>query len=235
VGTVIEQRPEAGAILTDVENMVVNIVISKGPEVFPVPDLTGRTVADAQQLVSEYNFKVVQAEARFDDTAEVDTIIEQDPTAETELPGGSTITVTVSKGVESVTVPDVVGQTKKKATALLKDAGFAVNPSEQYSTSVKAGNVIEQNPRVGASLKKGDSVDIVISLGPEIREVTVPTVTTLPETAAKTTLENSGLKVTIVYEPTNLTGSVISQNPAGGKKVKEGTTVTIVVDDEAPQ
>ncbi|MDR1412386.1 MAG: Stk1 family PASTA domain-containing Ser/Thr kinase [Actinomycetes bacterium] len=236
-GQIISQDPggdTAIAIDPKGEATPIDYVISSGPELFEVPGLKNMTVTEAKSAVANYGFQIVVGEERYDDDVEEGKIIEQTPVAtdETQLPRGSEITVVVSNGIQSVEVPKVTDLTEAKATSALKTAGFTVNVTSDYSSTVKKGTVISQNPKAGVSTKKGTVVDIVISLGAEIKQVTVPTVVGLSEENAKTLLGNAGFKVKVKYTTVNNTGNVVEQSPAGQSKQPEGTTITITVDSE---
>ena len=147
---------------------------------------------------------------------------------------GTEVTIFVSQGPAPVAVPDVVGLDQVDATAKLVGAGFTVTKTLESSSSVPAGRVIRTEPAAGQLQAKTSPVTMVVSSGP--KQVTVPDVVGMSQSAATSTLENAGLKVTVVQTvstPANV-GKVISQNPSGNTKVDDGTSVTITVGIAAP-
>jgi serine/threonine-protein kinase len=142
----------------------------------------------------------------------------------------TTITLKVSSGKASETVPGVTGKTEEAAKAALSAKGFAAKVTTEYSSSVAQGNVIRQSPSEGTAAESGSTVTIVVSLGQE--NVKVPSVTGSSYDSAKSLIESYGLKVSRgedQYSSTVSSGTVISTSPASGTSVAPGTTVTITV------
>jgi len=131
------------------------------------------------------------------------------------------------------TVPNVVGMQESEARAALAHAGLAVGAViSQNSDTVPEGRVISQSPPAGAALGEGAAVDLVVSLGAEPVLATVPDVTGLEEAAAVAALHAAGLvtgDVDEAYSGTVAAGLVISQNPAAGASVVEGSEVNLVL------
>lgn len=94
----------------------------------------------------------------------VGSVIGQNPSGGSMLRTGSNIVLTVSKGIERVVVPGVVGESSGAATQALKNKGFSVSIEKQYSSTAK-GVVIHQYPESGKKVEKGSNVQIVVSLG----------------------------------------------------------------------
>jgi len=224
-GYVIDQYPEAGAELANPADTRVTLTVSKGEEEFEVPDLTGMTLDEARQVVADADFDI-RSTTEHHATVPADQIISQSPEAGTELAGGSVINVVVSQGVESVDVPNVRTMTRAQANTTLTNAGFQVSVREVFSNDVNEGIVIDQNPRQGASLQRGSTVEITVSRGPET--VAVPNVLNQTEDAARTTLTNAGFVVRVSHAAGDQ-GIVIGQSPNAGQRAQPGSTVTITV------
>ena len=154
-GEVITQTPEPGAQAT--KGSLVTLVISEGPELKQVPDVTGKPVAEAKSTLTAAGFKVKTTEA-FNDTVKKGVVISQNPTANVFVNAGSQISIVVSKGVETVTVPDVTGKGEAEATSQLEALGLVVTVN--YQISPDEGFVLTQDPLPGAVLKRGDGVTI---------------------------------------------------------------------------
>jgi beta-lactam-binding protein with PASTA domain len=147
---------------------------------------------------------------------------------------GTRVRINVSKGVQPVGVPPVVGQPYDSAASTLEGAGFKVVrrnvPSDQ-----PADTVVAQSPAANTLARPGSTITLNVSKGPKTS--TVPDVTSLDEAGARSTLEQSGFKVNVTNEPTTDPGQdgfVLSQDPAGGTQAPAGTTVTIVVGKFTP-
>jgi serine/threonine-protein kinase len=136
-------------------------------------------------------------------------------------------------------VPKVAGQTVTVATARLKAAGYAVDShiTRQFSDEAKSGTVISTDPRAGQRLSQGESVALVVSLGPEL--VSVPDVRTMTVSAAESELHNRGL----TYDPTPRTqhsihvkqSHVITTDPKPGAQIEPNKPIVIIVSSGPPQ
>ena len=145
---------------------------------------------------------------------------------------GHTVTTVISRGVETKTVPDVVGKTKDQASAAIKGAGLTLGTvTEEYSASVASGKVISSDPKAGKVIQHTEKVSIVVSRGKE--PVTIPDVTGMSEDEAKKTLEDVGLKkgkVSQEYSDSMDKGKVISSSPiAGASGYSKGDSVDLTI------
>lgn len=162
---------EGDVVAVDAE---IIIQVSGGAELLMVPDVTGYEDAQAVTLIEEAGFKVSHAYA-YDEEVEKDKVISQDPVANTQAPAGSTITIVVSNGSEKaeVKIPNLNGLTEAEAIASIEGLKLKVGTiSEEYSETVEAGRVISQSPVQNTDAVEGDTVDFVISKGPEPKEST---------------------------------------------------------------
>jgi eukaryotic-like serine/threonine-protein kinase len=132
--------------------------------------------------------------------------------------------------VSKVNVPAVTGVPQTVATQTLKNEGLAVGTISFETNAKSKGIVLSQNPTAGTSVDKDTTVDLVVSNGPHIPIVTVPTVTGLQLTAAIPLISAQGLNYSVrdITSPKPV-GTVISQTPAGGAKVKQNVPVVLTV------
>ena len=157
------------------------------------------------------------------------TVVAQAPAGGELVNEGSTVQINVSKGLEPLDVPNVIGQQYDNAAGQLQGRGFAVARRDVDSSQPK-DTVIDQQPKGGSELARGGTVTLYVSKGP--KESTIPDVTSQDEAAATQALEQSGFTVDVVDQDTfdpDQDGIVLSQDPPGGTKAKPGSTVTIVV------
>lgn len=141
--------------------------------------------------------------------------------------GATFLAVTLSKPV----VPDVVGKTQADAAATLKSAGMRMVVTGQApSSTATVGVVVTQTPAAGAKVARNAQVGVVLSSGKP--SVTVPSVSGQTLENASSALTGAGLVVGTVDKQNSTTfpdGTVISQSPAGGQTVTQGTTINLVV------
>jgi beta-lactam-binding protein with PASTA domain len=130
-----------------------------------------------------------------------------------------------------VAVPNLEGLTQDAATTAITGAKLTLGTvTQQTSSTVDTGKVASQDPASGSSLAEGSPVNLVISSGPQM--VTVPAVDGLTQAEATTAITGATLKVGIVTpqnSDTVATGSVISQDPAKGSSVAQGSPVNLVI------
>jgi eukaryotic-like serine/threonine-protein kinase len=128
----------------------------------------------------------------------------------------------------NVTVPDVVNQTTAQATRTLQNDNLTVGKTEtDVSATVANGVVMSTDPKAGASVSKNSAVDLVVSAGPAVQ---VPSVTGKQLTQAEQFLTAAGLGYVPHFVTSNqLVGTVLTQDPAGGAKVKSTTKVVLTV------
>ncbi len=122
-------------------------------------------------------------------------VISADVTAGTMIMPGTTVTLTVSSGDSGREVPDIEGLSFADAERRLTDAGFQVNKTESYSTSIAKGNVIYQNPAAHEKAPEGSVITVNVSLGEEDVKMRVPNLLGLPEDEAVIKIIEAGLEV----------------------------------------
>ncbi len=224
-GLVIGTDPDAHSEVRRFEQ--VELIVSKGPELFAVPALLGRTEVEAAAELGAAGFAVGSITEEYSETAPSGEVIGQAPQQGTDTRRNSTVDLIVSLGPAPVPVPDVAGRPEAEAVELLEAAGLAaaVSGNQEYSRTVPAGSVLRQEP-VGVEVQRGTTVALTLSRGPRI--VRVPNVFSLSEDRAVDALEAAGFTVQIDYTfGSAVLGLVAGQSPTGEQP--EGTTIRITV------
>lgn len=191
-----------------------------------VPSVTGLTLSEANSRLGRANLRAKEGMTRPSGAAPKGTVVEQNPLAGTIDAPGTVVTLTVSAGQRAAPVPEVAGMSRRDAERALEEAGFGVGAVTQRSSSTARGTVIETSPAGGASAIVPGPIELVLSSGPAA--VTVPDVTGKSYGAARNTLEQLGFTVTglgLDSASTLPAGTVVTQNPAGGRTVPSGVTV----------
>lgn len=159
-GAIISQTPGAGTEAQ--EGTIVDLVVSKGESLVKVPNVVGKSVEDATTLLEQLGLDVDKNE-EYSDTVEEDKVISQDPGTGTEVKTDSTVTITVSKGKELVTVPNLINMTEAEAITVLEDLGLEADI--EYSGPISEGDVgyvLDQNPMANTKIEKGSFVRIFV-------------------------------------------------------------------------
>ena len=203
------------------------------PVIVSVPDLKGKTVAEATTSLTNVQLVLGQQDAKADDNAAKGTIISQDPAAGENIEQGQAINITVSSGKEQTTVPDLVDLARvDDARIALTDARLILGKQTQVDSDKPEGTIVSQSVSPNSSVDVGTRVDVEVSSG----KVAVPDVVNKTKTQARNDLINAGFQVQITYEATDVEapGTVLAQTPAAKTMVKKGTTVTITVAQALP-
>lgn len=224
-GRVVSQDPAGGVLL---EGKPIALTISAGPPALAVPNVIGMTVEVATVRLRTHQLEVGKITERFDVEPE-GTIIEQNP-ADGKLDWGETVDLVVSKGPQSVGVPDVTGMGVEKAKESLLAAGFQVSVTDVYSDDIAPGKVVGTVPGGGAEAPEGSTIEIQKSIGPEFKELVMPDVRNMSLDAARSTLVGMGLRVSVQEVTSGCTnGTVVDTDPLPGTKIRENDRVALFV------
>jgi serine/threonine-protein kinase len=201
-----------------------------GPQSALIPNVVGKSRAEAQMILTEAGFMVGAVTEDYSDSVPAGAIASQQPAGDSSAKKGTSVALTLSRGPNMASVPTVTGMTESEAFKALEGAGF--NPQalpSEYNKDVASGNVIKQTPEGGTEAAKGSTVSYVVSRGTEL--VQVPDVTGKSQSSATSTLEKAGFKVSTKEATSDKTdkGLVMSQNPPSGVSVAKGSTVSITV------
>jgi serine/threonine-protein kinase len=128
-----------------------------------VPAVTGLTVVEAQKVLEDAGFKIKLKEA-YDASVTPGTVMKQDPAPKTMKKSGATVTITICRGLEILTVPNVTGQTLDQAKQNLEAAGYKVgNVTKTWDSSKGKDVVLKQSPKADSKLPKGTAIDLVLN------------------------------------------------------------------------
>ncbi|MGO1543708.1 MAG: Stk1 family PASTA domain-containing Ser/Thr kinase [Gulosibacter sp.] len=203
-----------------------------------VQDVVGMSQDEAQALLEEDGL-VVEIETSPSDDVDIDEVMSQTPPAESSVPHGSTVTLTVSAGPSSVNVPNLSNLTEEQAAEALESAGLTLGSVyREDSINVDEGIIIRSEPGIGAAAAPGSSVDIYVSNG----QVTLPNLIGENVEDAKDIIGSLGLQY--IEDPQSCTaepGYPVTQQSVQPGKVDQASSVTISYcadegqNDPAPQ
>jgi serine/threonine-protein kinase len=197
-----------------------------------VPRVTGKQLVQARAALEKDGFKVKETRVR--SSADLDTVVDQDPDGGTQADENSTVELEVSNGPGDVRVPSVEKLPQAQAVRELNKVGLKVNIDEENSDTVRDGLAIRTVPREGTLVTRNTRVRLFVSAGPS--KVEVPDVVGLSRESAEQLLGNTGLEVAVNEEESDQReNEVLSQDPGGGSRVVKGTRVTITVSTGRPK
>ncbi|MDN5795140.1 MAG: Stk1 family PASTA domain-containing Ser/Thr kinase [Intrasporangium sp.] len=224
-GQVIGLTPTAGTEVR--KRSVVTLVVSKGPERYTVPDLTGVKAGQVERTLHKLTLTLGPRTEQWSETVPKGEVVSQDPATGTSVGRGAAVSLVVSKGREPITVPEVVGKPLTDAQAAITAAGLEIERADDaHSGTVAKGSVISQKPAEG-TLHRGDKVTVTVSKGPVM--VQVPSVVGKRVKAAEKTLTDLGLKVRIERPLGEFFELVRNQSVRAGQSAPKGSTIVLTV------
>ena len=201
------------------------------PKEVQIPNLVNMTEEEAKAELDKLKIKYNKVNEAYSTEVEAGKIMTQDPPYRDnfKIKEKSTISVVISKGTETTTVPKVIGMKYDEAVKALEEAKLEVEKVEEASKTVEAGIVISQETAANTTANAGDKVTIHVSTG--VAQAEVPSVMGKTEAEARTAITDKNLKVEVKYDSdtSKENGVVIAQSVNAGKEVDEGTTITITV------
>ncbi|MFJ9003525.1 Stk1 family PASTA domain-containing Ser/Thr kinase [Streptomyces canus] len=195
-----------------------------------VPALLAKTEAQARDRLDEAGLDTGKVTYDYSDTVKRGTVISTDPEVGARIRNNDSVSITVSKGPQTVKVPDVQGDALSTARTRLKAEGLQPGMvTREFSDDVPKGFVISTDPESGRTLRAGSAIALTVSKGAPID---VPDVTGEDLADARADLTEAGLKVKIATTRVNSefdAGQVAKQTPAGDSQAADGDTVTLTI------
>jgi serine/threonine-protein kinase len=196
IGVVVRSEPAEGVDLD--EGGTLTLVVSSGPALRELPELTGLTTEAASNLLIERGLVLQLGDQPYDETVPAGLVISwtiaDQPglvAGDTVLPG-TTVLVTVSAGPAPRFVPDLTDVPLANASAALTELGLvAVQGADEFSNDVAVGAVMRQDPMPGTEVARGTTVTIIVSKGPDL--VAIPGLADLNLQQVTAVLNGAGL------------------------------------------
>ncbi|MGH2733382.1 MAG: protein kinase domain-containing protein [Actinomycetota bacterium] len=222
-GEVVASRPAPGKLLARGSSVV--LVVSRGPDLADVPRLGGLGRGEAEELIR--GARLIVGEVREQHAPQPPgTVLDQEPEPG-KVRAQTPVNLVVSAGPELAAVPDVAGKRFEEARAALRQAGFGALRAEVFHEA-PVGTVVDQTPKPGTSLEKGDSVRLVVSKG--ARPFAMPDVGGKTCAEAKGLLESLGLAVSVQSRGRGCSSNPVQgQDPLPGAMVRKGQEATLYV------
>ena len=208
-GSVIRTQPPSNTIINP--DSLVTIIVSVGPEAFPIPYVLDIETERAIYVVEESGFTLGQLLEVNDENIPRGFVISQNPVAGTKMSPGTTVDLVVSKGPSLIEISDLSRKSPEDAIQILETLGFEYELIEEYSEDVEIGLVSGTIPEAGEIVTPDELIQVIVSLGIKIE---VPEVEGLGYEDAINILEELGLVVTVSGD-TN--GIVRKQIPRKGE------------------
>ena len=213
-------------------NLVIMPVYTKSGREVILPDVTQHSFEQADSIFKSKGFRLVIENRIYEATYPVNTVISQNPPAYSTVKTGRRIYVTLSAGERQVSVPYVIGISKRDAQFRMRQAGLDVNSRYEYDSYRPKDVVADQSVPSGQDVPENTLITLIVSNGVKPEVFYVPDVVGMSLNAAIESIEQSGMKTGFVsYEGNSdlLPDTVIEQKLEPGTEVKYNTQLDLVV------
>ena len=222
-GSVIRTQPPANTSTNP--DTLVTIIVSVGPEAYPIPYVVDLETERAVYVIEESGFTVGQKIEVNDDNVPIGFVISQNPIAGKKMGPGSTVDLVVSSGPSLIVLGDLSKKSVEDATQILETLGLEFETIEEFSEDIEEGLVSGTIPEAGEIVTPDDIVTVIVSLGIKIE---VPEVEGLTYQDAINKLEEVGLVATISGDTS---GIVRKQLPRKGEFLEPEGVVELTFDE----
>ncbi len=222
-GSVIRTQPPANTSTNP--DTLVTIIVSVGPEAYPIPYVVDLETERAIYVLEESGFTIGQQIEVNDDNVPIGFIISQNPMAGKKMGPGSTVDLVISSGPSLIELGDLSRKSVEDATQILETLGLEFETLEEYSEDIEEGLVSGTLPQAGEIITPDDVVTLIVSLGIKIE---VPEVEGLTYQDAIDKLEEAGLVATISGDTS---GVVRKQLPRKGEFLEPEGVVELTFDE----
>ena len=222
-GSGIRTQPPANTSTNP--DTLVTIIVSVGPEAYPIPYVVDLETERAVYVIEESGFTVGQKIEVNDDNVPIGFVISQNPIAGKKMGPGSTVDLVVSSGPSLIVLGDLSKKSVEDATQILETLGLEFETIEEFSEDIEEGLVSGTIPEAGEIVTPDDIVTVIVSLGIKIE---VPEVEGLTYQDAINKLEEVGLVATISGDTS---GIVRKQLPRKGEFLEPEGVVELTFDE----
>jgi serine/threonine-protein kinase len=186
-GTVLSTDPAGNSLVKKGDTVTLHVAQPAPVKKVPVPSgLIGSTTSQAQSILQSDGLSGTVVD-KASNSITKGIVISTSPSSGSNVAIGGTVTLDVSSGPASATVPSLIGLSSVTAGAQLTEAGLQVGNINQVSSNQPAGTVIDQNPGAGAQVAPNTAVNLAVSTGPAATTTTTTSSTTTTTSPSSST------------------------------------------------
>ena len=215
------------ALLAVIGIVAAAMALGGNQEMVNVPDVSNKPIAEARSELQAAGFTIGTETEVYNPDVEAGNVVSTDPAAGVQAAKGSSVNITISKGTEQVTVPDLRGMSADEAQRVLASYGLNGQQGDTvFSDDVEENRVAQQDTAAGTTAYKGDTITFHLSKGPET--ASVPNVQGLDFETARDRLEAAGFTVSLQWRDDSAAANTVIRQSATGT-AKLGTTITLTI------
>lgn len=208
-------------------------LIIKGEDTVIVPELVGKDVLYGLEILSDLGLNTRVKGTTYHDRVPKNHVIDQDPDAGTSIKRGRDVKIRVSRGPETIVMPNLEGLSLQQSRILLTENGLCQGTLARMAHPRNAaGQVIDQSPPPGAIVSRATCADLLISRGPCLRAFPMVDLSGVTLEMAIRRLEQIQLTagtIRIVHTAGAPPGTIVDQMPPAGYRVFQGNRVNLTV------
>lgn len=214
-------------------------LIIKSEDTVIVPDLEGKDVVYALELLTELELNTKVKGSEYTTDIPKNHVVFQDPRPGSEIKKGRDVKIILSKGSKTVAMPNLLGLAVQQADIILEENGMCQGElSRTYHKMVEKDQIIAQVPSPGAMISRGGCVDLLVSLGVRPQAFKMPNLAGLTLEDALHSIEKVSLVIGEIKssfhqnKPRNI---IVKQAPTPGNRVIAGSPVSLLINRNPPK
>lgn len=219
-------------IMGTVAYLTLTLII-KSEDTVVVPDLIGKDVVYGLELLTDLGLNTKVEGSEYSAKVPKNNVIFQDPEPGSEIKKGRDVRIIISKGPESILMPNLKDISIQQARIILEENSLCLKEiSHTYSNTIKKDTIIEQTPPGGAVITRDRCVNLLVSLGIRPRAYKMPDLKGLFLDRAIPLIESSDLvlgEITSNLYSDKPINTIVAQEPLSGHRVTEGSVVNLVI------
>lgn len=218
-------------VIMGVSALITVIILVKGEEEVEVPDLKGKTVNEAIDLLSQKGLFMKRL-TQFHSTVPEGRVFSQDPPPKTMIKRNKKVKVYVSLGTQKTITPNLVGKTLRAVSIEIAERGLSVGIISQTYSGEEPGVIIAQEPPPDSEVDRGTSVNLLVSTGAKEEEWIMPDLIGKKAEKVIPWLEINGFRISPIK---NLPyggierGIILKQIPLPGWKLRKSQFISLEV------
>jgi serine/threonine-protein kinase len=210
------------------------VIAGRLAKTMPVPNVVGISAELAENILKEAGLNVKWAkEGRYSGVVPVNHVLIQLPAAGRQVKQNRTIFLTISKGMQEVSIPDLRGTSQRQAEISLQRLELLLGSRvEGAHAEIPKGVVIRTEPEAGKKVRIGSKVDIIISSGNSSGKFLLPNLRELSLSKAERAIDSLGFKlgqVAVIQVENKLPNTVLEMSPKPGEYLEKGTEIDLTV------
>ena len=212
---------------------VLSYYTTRTGETTTLPDLTGKTVEESKEELSEKKILLAQSGIQLHYLQEKGRIISQDPPADSKIKLNTVVKVIVSAGKEKVTVPSLVGRSLQAIPPTLQESGLRKGKISHVHTSrYAAGKIIGQYPLPEDDVPINARISLLVSQGAREQKFLMPDLLGKRASPTIARLKELGFRIGDMrrsYYPGLESGIIINQSPRQGNRILKRNKISLEV------